>query len=214
MFSICYCFIESLCGLEMAKCNQSHLFISSPPPFSFSLTYILQERLFFLVFPSFKSLPFSRFGYLIKGCERRTCAEQTPKPSFSSAYQRKLTDLPKKKGRKKLCLKEKTLELLSAAMCHHLFPMRGSWNRCIRIKCWNWEVFLLCFGDRCFLVKPSDLSEHGTVSRREGTAGAVGISILILASILCWTWCVQQLHRTFFCFMILVLSISTCFQPS
>lgn len=61
MVSICYCFIESLCGLVMARsvCNQSHLLFSTLLPLFLSQIHSADSPFpffFFFFFPSFKSL--------------------------------------------------------------------------------------------------------------------------------------------------------------
>lgn len=132
--------------LVMTRCNLNQ----SLHLVSFSLAYILT----FSFFPSSSfpalNLSFSGLGELLKGCERETCAEQTSDPSFSSLphIPEKTRPLAKEKGEEKNMLEKKicNLELAFSAMCHHLFPMQASWNRRIRMECWNREVFLLRLG--------------------------------------------------------------------
>lgn len=128
MVSICFCFIEFLCGLVMARsvCNQSHVFFCSPPPFflfSFSLLRELSADSVFVSFLSSLSLFFS-VGITYKRLWKNDMC-RADSVSFSPltplvTYQRKLTHLPEKRGRKNLCLKEKknpNLELVYTHPC-------------------------------------------------------------------------------------------------
>lgn len=117
MVSICYCFIEFLCGLVMARsvCNQSRLFIFSPPPFflfSFSLLHVHSADSVFVSFLS--SLPSLNLSFSVGITYKRLWKNdmcRTDNVSFSPltplvTYQRKLTHLPEKRGGKNPCLKK------------------------------------------------------------------------------------------------------------
>lgn len=113
MVSICYCFIEFLCGLVMARsvCNEIHLFFSSPPPFflfSFSLLHALSADSVFVSFLS--SFPllnlFCSVGITYKRLWKNDMC-RADSVSFSPltplvTYQRKLTHLPEKRGKSML----------------------------------------------------------------------------------------------------------------
>lgn len=139
MVSICYCFIESLSGLVMARsaCNQSHLFICSPPPFSLffpSLSQIHSADSHFVSFPSSSPLPplnlflFFSVGITYKrlwksdmcGADLRTDNLLFP-PTLPSPHTRENSPTCQRKGEEKFMFEKKkknpNLELVWTHPC-------------------------------------------------------------------------------------------------
>lgn len=119
--------------------------------------------LFFFFSACIKSPLFLCWSNVLKGCERATCAEQTSEQTDLPpllTYQRKLTHLPEKEGgknvlfeKKKLCWKRPVRNHVSSFISNVGFLESAHYSRVLKLR-----VFLLSFGDRCFLVKPADLS--------------------------------------------------------
>lgn len=100
-----------------------------------------------------------------------------PRPSLSPllTYQRKLTHLPEKREEKFLFEKEKPPTWNRSIRTHvsSFISNVGSWNRRIRMECWNWRFFCRASGTGALWWNPAMsrwLKEplNGIIARREG----------------------------------------------